>query len=67
MYKHHIFLIHSSGQLGSFHSLAIVNNPAIDFFETDSHYVAQAGLELKILLPLPPEFQDYRCVPPSPA
>jgi hypothetical protein len=30
------------------------------------HYVAQAGLELKILLllPLPPEYWDYRCVLP---
>jgi hypothetical protein len=26
---------------------------------------AQADLELVILLPLPPECWDYRCVPPS--
>jgi hypothetical protein len=32
------------------------------FFETGSHYVAQASLELKILLPHPPECWDYRCV-----
>jgi hypothetical protein len=25
------------------------------------HYVAQAGLELPIFLPLPPTYQDYRC------
>jgi hypothetical protein len=32
VYKCHIFLIHSSvlGHLGSFYSLAIVNNPAIN-------------------------------------
>jgi hypothetical protein len=26
--------------------------------------VAQAGLKLKILLPWPPEYQDYRCALP---
>jgi hypothetical protein len=29
-------------------------------FEKGSHCVAQAGLKLKILLPLPPESWDYR-------
>jgi hypothetical protein len=29
------------------------------FFETESHYVAQAGLKLSILLPQPPEFWDH--------
>jgi hypothetical protein len=33
-------------------------------FETESPYAAQAGLKLKILLPLVPECCDYRCVPP---
>ena len=27
-------------------------------------YVPQAGLELEILLPLPPKCWDHRCVPP---
>jgi hypothetical protein len=35
------------------------------FLETESHYVAQAGFELKILLLQPPKCWDYRCVPPS--
>jgi hypothetical protein len=30
------------------------------FFETGSHYVPQAGLELMILLPQPPQCWDYR-------
>jgi hypothetical protein len=30
--------------------------------EMASHYIAQAGLEISILLPL--ECWDYRCVPP---
>jgi hypothetical protein len=29
-----------------------------------SNYVVQAGLELSILLPPPPEFWDYRSAPP---
>jgi hypothetical protein len=33
------------------------------FFETRSHSVAQAGLELMIFLPLPPEYQDYKHIP----
>jgi hypothetical protein len=32
-------------------------------FETGSHYVAQAGLELSVLLPQPPECLDYRRAP----
>jgi hypothetical protein len=36
----------------------------IYLFETGSHYIAQAGLELSILLPQPPECWDYRHVPP---
>jgi hypothetical protein len=35
---------------------------ALFCFETGSHYVAQAGLELGILLPS--QCLDYRCVPP---
>jgi hypothetical protein len=31
----------------------------------ESHYVVQAGLELTILLPQPPEWWDYRYVPGS--
>jgi hypothetical protein len=34
------------------------------FIETRSH---EAGLELMILLPQPPECWDYRCAPPDPA
>jgi hypothetical protein len=34
------------------------------FLETESHYVAQAGLRLTILLPQSPEGWDYRCVLP---
>jgi hypothetical protein len=33
------------------------------FFETVSSYVAQDGLELEILLPLPPRYWDSRCAP----
>jgi hypothetical protein len=43
----------------------VSSNPFPDFlfFETESQYVAQAGLELNILQPVPPECWDYRCVP----
>jgi hypothetical protein len=34
------------------------------FIEMWSYCVAQASLELKVLLPQPPECWDYRCVPP---
>jgi hypothetical protein len=34
--------------------------------ETGSHYVAQAGLELMILLPQTPECWDYSHMPPCP-
>jgi hypothetical protein len=30
-------------------------------FETGSHHVAQADLDLMIILALPPKFWDYRC------
>jgi hypothetical protein len=33
-------------------------------FKTGSHYVAQADLELMILLLQPSECWDYRCEPP---
>jgi hypothetical protein len=33
-------------------------------FETGSPYVANAALELSILLPQPPEYWDYSHVPP---
>jgi hypothetical protein len=32
--------------------------------ETRSHYVAETGLELLIVLPLSPELWDYRHAPP---
>jgi hypothetical protein len=34
------------------------------FLGVVSHYVAQAGLKLVILLSQPPECWDYRCAPP---
>jgi hypothetical protein len=34
------------------------------YFEIGSHCVAQAGLELEILLPQPLKGWDYRCAPP---
>jgi hypothetical protein len=37
------------------------------FFETEFHYATQAGLELEILLSRPPQYWDYRCMPPCPA
>jgi hypothetical protein len=37
------------------------------FFETGSDYVAQAGLELTVLLLQPRKYWDYRCAPPCPA
>jgi hypothetical protein len=30
----------------------------------DLNYIAQAGLELSILLPQPPQYWDYRRAPP---
>jgi hypothetical protein len=33
------------------------------FLEAGSHYVAQAGLKLTVLLPWPLKCWDYRCVP----
>jgi hypothetical protein len=41
--------------------------PSYCFFETGSPYADQDGLELKIILPLPPECSDYRHIPPCPA
>jgi hypothetical protein len=37
------------------------------YLETGSHYVAQAGLELVILLPQPPTCWDCGCPPLHPA
>lgn len=34
----------------------------IYLFEMDSHYVAQVGLKFSILLLLPPDLWEYRCV-----
>jgi hypothetical protein len=38
----------------------------LSFFETGSHYVAQAGFELEVLLPIPPKCTtlEYRYRPP---
>jgi hypothetical protein len=36
------------------------------FFETDSHYIVQAGLELMSLLSQPLKGWDYRLEPPWP-
>jgi hypothetical protein len=33
-------------------------------FETGSYYVAEAGLQLEILLPQPPKFWDHKCALP---
>jgi hypothetical protein len=49
-------------QIGSFKS-----KPGPVFFgflRTGSHYVAQAGLELRILLLQPPRCWGHKCVPP---
>jgi hypothetical protein len=37
------------------------------FFLRQSHYVAQVGLELTIVLLLPPKCWDYECAPSCPA
>jgi hypothetical protein len=50
-----------------FHAPPLSYLPALGFLETGSHYVTQAGLRLKILLPQPPQCWDYKCVPPCPA
>jgi hypothetical protein len=34
------------------------------FLETGSWYVKEAGLKLRIPLPQPPDYWDYRCAPP---
>jgi hypothetical protein len=39
----------------------------LNFFEAEFHYATQAGLELEILLSRPPQYWDYRCMPPCPA
>jgi hypothetical protein len=39
----------------------------IFFFETESYCVAQAGLELMILLPLPPKYHHLSSLPSGPA
>jgi hypothetical protein len=37
------------------------------FLEAGLHYVAQASLELMILLTLPPECQNYKCMSQDPS
>jgi hypothetical protein len=37
------------------------------YFDTESHYVVQADLELEILLPQPPECWDYPYATPCSA
>jgi hypothetical protein len=41
--------------------------PALFIFAKESCYVTQAGLRLRILLPHPPEYWDYRSAPPNSA
>jgi hypothetical protein len=41
-----------------------INDFFVDFWDRVTHYVAQGGLKLSILLSLPPECWDYRHVPP---
>lgn len=36
------------------------------FFVTESHYIAQAGLDLVVFPPQPPECRDYRMALPYP-
>jgi hypothetical protein len=40
------------------HAPSTPNHP---FFEIEFHFVAEAGLELRIILSPPPESWDYRC------
>jgi hypothetical protein len=40
-----------------------VSNLAAIFFETESSYVSQAGLQLMMLLPPPPKYWDYTSEP----
>jgi hypothetical protein len=42
--------------------LVLSYKPIPWIFYTESHYVAQAVLELRSPLPLPPECWDYRCM-----
>jgi hypothetical protein len=44
----------------------LMNNFCGTFLETGSHCVAQADLELAILLLRPPKCWDHRCVLPHP-
>jgi hypothetical protein len=49
-----------------FPPLASLPSPSLLSFPIGSDYIAQAGLQLVILLPLPPECWDYRRVLPCP-
>jgi hypothetical protein len=48
-------------------ALPLTYTPTPWFLETEFCYVAQAGLELMILLPQPPACWDYMCAPPCQA
>jgi hypothetical protein len=60
-------LVHTRLTLGAFQSLLLFICLFVCLFETGSHYVSQAGLQLERVLPQPPECWDDRDASPCPA